>query len=84
MTATTQRLVDELKQKTTDIIDDIQGLIDDGCDTDDAAYGRAQVAAVGDSYAALLAPLEASEKTEVQRAVGLALEKLKGLASRLP
>jgi len=76
MTNETQQAVSELKQRITDAIDEIE-------DPEDVDAARTVVAEIQRDYSALLAGLAPDERVEVQRSLGLSLEKLKGLASRL-
>jgi hypothetical protein len=82
MTPETTRRVDALSEEIADLTDDLEILVDEG-DTDDGAFAKHRLGELQAEYDALVGALADAERLEVQRALGLKLEKLKGLASRL-
>jgi hypothetical protein len=82
MTEDTKELVEDLSEEIADLTDDLEVLADEG-DTDDGAFAKHRLDELQQEYGALLASLAEPEKTEVQRILGLKIEKLKGLATKL-
>ena len=74
--------VEALSEEIADLTDDLEVLVDEG-DTDDGAFAKHRLGEVQAEYAALVGELADPDKTEVQRALGLKIEKLKGLAAKL-
>ena len=82
MTPETTSRVEALNEEIADLTDDLEVLVDEG-DTDDGAFAKHRLTEVQAEYDALLRGLGEAEQKEVQRAVGLKIEKLKGLATKL-
>ena len=82
MTPETSERVESLNDEIADLLDDLEILVEEG-DTDDGAFAKHRLGEVQKEYATLLDGLADAEKIEVQRAVGLKIEKLKGLATKL-
>ena len=82
MTPETARRVDALSEEIADLTDDLEVLVDEG-DTDDGAFARHRLSELQAEHDALVGGLAEAERLEVQRALGLKLEKLKALAGKL-
>jgi alpha-D-ribose 1-methylphosphonate 5-triphosphate diphosphatase PhnM len=84
MRAEIQNEAAQLSEALAELAEEIDLACDDDATAEEIEETRALAVEVLSGYSALLGRTDGSEKTELQRSIGLKVAKIEGLLTRLP